>query len=559
MLLLSAAVSNAENRLMAEQTILMDEAQNTEPDFVFEEEIWVNIGKAYWEDPFWQSNSGSLQVYLDMEKSVQHPDTYRVEFITGEYIYIHTDNRSRVFISPYSCTNGAGQVVTVIQSCPENGFNESKYGSLVNGKVTIPGNYFIIYFEGEGYGIGNSSRKCEIIFPEGFENPVSEEEGVFMGIIGFNDELTRKPISLLDENTKQEFTSFVNGLTMGNATLLYYAVDQAIISMLSQKYPSNLSKVMLLTFTDGLDQGSLAMNPQYRTSVGYADYLSRLISATQIKGIPLEAYALGLKSEDVYDDELFMYNLQSLTSDNDHITSVSNISEMQQKLTEIVENLNQESTQRIVTIKVPVMSHGDRYRFTLDHSRSAATNSNIWFEGVFNIDDMSLENVIYNGFSSVSGTKLIAKQEGIKLTFTLNDCRDLNGNILDVDKDGIDQWQFIQSRGIWNHNIENAKADDIDIEEIKSSIAIMFALDCSTSLGDLFPLVKSTANSFIDRLAGGSGETGLEDIIIDANEDIDINDPSVEIYNLQGIRVENPASGIYICRKGLVTKKIVIR
>ncbi|MDE5608273.1 MAG: hypothetical protein K2I64_05005 [Muribaculaceae bacterium] len=145
------------------------------------------------------------------------------------------------------------------------------------------------------------------------------------------------------------------------------------------------------------------------------------------------------------------------------------------------------------------------------------------------------------------------------MIFTLNDCRDINGDILDVEQNGIDQWQYIPSRDIWNHNVENAKADDIDIQNIKSSVAIMFALDCSTSLGDLFPLVQSTANSFIDRLAGGDGGAGIDRIVIDSNISIDISDPDVEIYNLQGIRVLNLIKGIYICRKGNIVKKIFIK
>ena len=432
----------------------------------------------------------------------------------------------------------------------------AKYGTLSNGKVTIPGDCFVYSVSGGSPTTCSSSRKCEITFPEGFNE--LRGDGVFMGIIGFNDEIKTKPISLLNEDSKGEFMSFVDGLQMGNATLLYYAVDQAIGSMKAQGFPKNLSNAILLTFTDGLDQGSLAMKPEYRTSKGYADYLSELIANTNIQGLPLEAYAIGLKSDDVYDDEMFMYNLRSLASNDKNISSVSNIAEMQQKLTELFENLNKQTTQRVVTIKVPMMSHGDKYRFTLDHS-SSATNSSIWFEGVFNIDNMSLDNVTYHGFTSTSGVTLTSKQEGVKLTFTLNDCRDMNGGILDVDQNGIDQWQYIPSRGIWNHNVENAKAEDIDIQNIKSSVAIMFALDCSTSLGNLFPLVKSTANSFIDRLAGGKSETGITEVSIDTDDLLDINDPDIEIYNLQGMRISNPTSGLYIIRKGKVTKKVYVK
>lgn len=511
-------------------------------------------------DPYWTSNNQPIEKDLEIEKSVQHPDRYRVKIYSdADYAIINTENPGKVYISPYSHANSAGTIMTVTQNCAENGMSGSKYGTLTNGKIIIPADCFVSSSSGGNTTTCSSTRKCEITLPDGFDNPLPEDNGVFMGIIGFNDEIKRKPISLLNESSKDEFTSFVNELQTGNATLLYYAVDQAISSMKAQTFPENLSNVILLTFTDGLDQGSLAMKPEYRTSKGYADHLSSLISDTKIQGHTLETYAIGLKSEDVYDDEMFMYNLQSLASKEENISPVNNIDELQQKLTELFENLNQQTTQRVVTIKVPMMSHGDKYRFTLDFSRNSATNSNVWFEGEFDIDNTSLKNVTYHGFTSTSVATLSAKQEGIKLIFTLNDCRDLNGDILDVDQNGIDQWQYIPSRDVWNHNVENAKADDIDIQNIKSSVAIIFALDCSTSLGDLFPLVKSTANSFIDRLAGGSGGAGINDLVIDFNTSIDVSDPSVEIYNLQGIRVSNPKSGIYICRKGNMVKKIVMK
>lgn len=524
-----------------------------------EPENWVKIGQGYWEDPLWSvSDTEPLSGYTDMEKSTRNPGKYRFPITSSVYVTIHAEEANKVYVEPYTLTSG-GTTITVTQMCPENGRSENYYGQLINGQVEIPGNYFRATNESTGQSTTLSAdRRCLIVFPDGFDNPLPEDNGIFMGIVGFNDELTVKPISLLNQDSKNDFTSFVDNLQMGNATLLYYAVDDAISRLSAQTFPENLSNVVLITFTDGLDQGSLAMKPEHRTSRGYASYLADRIAGTSIQGHPLEAYAIGLKSTDVYDDELFIYNLQSLASAEANISPVNNIVELQQKLTTLFENLNRQTTQRVVQIKVPMMSHGDKYRFTLDHTSNNAENSEIWFEGDFNIDDMSLENVVYHGFTSASGVTVKAKQEGIKLLFTLEDCRTPEGEILDVDKDGIDQWQFIASRNIWNHNIENAKAEDIDIQNIKSSVAIIFALDCSTSLGDLFPLVKTTANSFISRLAGDD-ELGVNDISVDRAEKLSIYDPDVEIYNLQGIRVENPGPGLYILRKGNQIQKVVVR
>lgn len=52
-----------------------------------------------------------------------------------------------------------------------------------------------------------------------------------------------------------------------------------------------------------------------------------------------------------------------------------------------------------------MMSHEDTYRFTLDHTTENADNSQLWFEGVFNIDDFSLENIVYHGLTSKQATK----------------------------------------------------------------------------------------------------------------------------------------------------------
>lgn len=528
-------------------------------DYTPEPENWVKIGQGHWQDPIWtNTNSEPFQGYVDMEKSTVNPDKYRFQFTEDGYVVIHAENPDKVYMEPYSDKNTNNQEITIYQKCPENGYQENNYGRLTNGKVEMPGNYFVAVLPDNSNINGSADRICQIIFPDGFDNPLPEDNGVFMGIIGFNESLTTKPISILNQQTKEDFTSFVDNLQMGNATLLYYAVDQAIDKMKAQSFPDNLSNAVLITFTDGLDQGSLAMKPEHRTSRGYAAYLADKIAETKIQKRPLEAYAIGLKSNDVYDDELFLYNLQSLATSEGNISPVNNIAEMQQKLTSLFENLNRQTSQRIVQIKVPMMSHGDKYRFTLDHTSDKAENSNVWFEGDFDIDNMSLENIVYHGMTSTSGNTIRATQDGIKLLFTLNDCRTPDGDILDVDQNGIDQWQYISSREIWNHNVENAKAEDIDIQNIKSSVAIMFALDCSTSLGDLFPMVQSTANSFIRRLAGDDGESGLEAITIEPAETLSVDDPKVEIYNLQGIRVSKPDHGIYILRKGTKVTKVII-
>ncbi len=51
-----------------------------------------------------------------------------------------------------------------------------------------------------------------------------------------------------------------------------------------------------------------------------------------------------------------------------------------------------------------------------------------------------------------------------------------------------------------------------------------------------------------------SGTTGIEGISTDNGADC-----PVEYYNLQGVKVNTPSAGIYICRKGSDIKKVIIR
>lgn len=348
---------------------------------------------------------------------------------------------------------------------------------------------------------------------------------------------------------------------MENATLLYYAVDNAITSIGRPNYPANLSNAVIITFTDGLDQGSLAMKPEQMTSRNYAQYLSDRISSTSINGQQLQAYTIGLKSNDVADDELFMLNLKSLASSPEKALPVTDIEGVKTELTKIYEELYRQTSQRVISIIVPMMSHGDRYRFTLDGTtdQSKVNNSEMWIDGEFDITNFSLNNVQYHGFTSTSVNRIVAEQDGVYIKFTFTDCRTEDGDILEIEKNDIDQWSYISSGNIWQHNVENDKEGKIDIEDVRTSAAVMFVLDCSRSLGELFPVLKETANSFIDRLAGGnSSQTEIKESVSDDKTIIDELFP-IEYFNLQGIRVANPQNGIYIRRQGKKMTKILIQ
>lgn len=410
-----------------------------------------------------------------------------------------------------------------------------------------------VSFTKEDGGTGKPSE------PEGPDYP--NNSGVYMGLISFSDVINYFPISILDNSTESSFVDFINDMEMANATILYYAVDQAVDKMGSLSYPTDLTNAVIITFTDGLDQGSLAKKPEMLTSRNYAKYLFDKISSTNIQGNKLQAYTIGLKGKDVSDDELFMVNLESLSSSAENAHSVEDIDDVKYELDKLYEQLSSQTRQKILSVTVPMMSHGDRYRFTLDSTTAPdkVDSSNLWFEGVFDITNCTFNEIEYHGFTSASGNSITAERNGVYIILTLNDCRNMLDDVLEIEKNDIDQWLYIPSKNTWQHNVENDKEGNIKIEEIHTSAAIMFVLDCSTSLGESFPILKQTAISFIDRLAGNEGGSdGVTEII---GEDVDANEynDGVEYYNMLGIRVKFPHNGMYIKKSGNIARKIYIK
>ena len=93
---------------------------------------------------------------------------------------------------------------------------------------------------------------CKKVKPQD-NTPV--QEGLYLGLVGFNSDLYPMPLGLLNQTTKHNFEDFVDGLSMQNGTILYHAVNTGLNSLTSAKVPDNLINVSVVTFTDGLDQG----------------------------------------------------------------------------------------------------------------------------------------------------------------------------------------------------------------------------------------------------------------------------------------------------------------
>ena len=329
-------------------------------------------------------------------------------------------------------------------------------------------------------------------------------EGVYLGVIGFNDKLTSFDIRKLTSDSKGDFTDFIDDLTASDATALYYADYSALQMMQKYTQPPKLKNVVLVTFTDGLDNASLELdNPGYESRDAYSSGLHSKIMNEKIHGLNVQAYTIGLKGNDVRstDDAMFNSNMNNLASSADNVFLVQNMTEVLSRFSEIADNLNSTST----SVNVDIQINGGRddgqvIRFTFD-GVTAAENSNLYIEATFRRSDpRTLENITYYGFtpgaSSISGTK-----DGVKWHFVFSNLLYANGNtISQTDINRVKLWDKT-SDGSWSKDSEFDQQDKPQVTEDRNSALIMLVLDCTTSLGSDFNKMKQAGNRFVERLA----------------------------------------------------------
>ncbi len=337
--------------------------------------------------------------------------------------------------------------------------------------------------------------------------------GVYMGIIGFNDDLYKKYIGALSNSTKSEFTGFVNNLTAAKATALYHAVNQALNAFQTADLPEDLVNVSLVTFTDGIDNASKVSDDSYSSDDEWTTALNQRINNEKVKDLPITAYAIGLRGDDVTNVTQFNKNLQSLSSSSDNAMEVSNISEVETQLNKIAEDIYNESTINSVSLTIPGgYDDGTRMRFTFDNVTDAAA-STMYIEGTYRLKERMLTDVTYSGLTCSSGTTVKGEQDKVYVTFTFDDVQ--TNTSVAINRSYIDHWYYVSSASYWQINSEFTPDSDSRLEVTRKSAVIMFVLDCSSSLGSDFSTVKTYANNFINKLAGYGNATGFTSIDLD--------------------------------------------
>jgi len=387
-----------------------------------------------------------------------------------------------------SCGNTEATQTSFIDTNPVGGNNYYR----VKAKYDASGNLYTDY---------SQSVMCT------YKTTGGTESGVYLGIIGFNDALYLKDISILNDGTSGSFKSFINNLTMKDNTGLYYAVDNAIGKLQAATLPNDLVNVSIVTFTDGLDNVSTMLNANYtgKDKEIYRNDVKSRINNTKIKNLNITAYSIGIRGNDVQGGAYleFQANLPALASSANNAIEVTNMTDVNNKFSEIAASLKNVSTSQSIQINMPGgYNSGDKMRFTFDNITDA-TKSNLYIEGIYNSNgsSFSLQNVVYKGLKSSSGTTVTGVRSGTVIIFTFeNVLTDAGGSVTTTN---TKHWIMPSSTSQWQPNSEFGKAGDVTTTVTQKSAVIKLVLDCTTSLGTTnFNSMKSAANNFIDVLLG---------------------------------------------------------
>lgn len=329
-----------------------------------------------------------------------------------------------------------------------------------------------------------------------------KDSGLYLGITGFNGDLyhysdDRRYFSLLTSSSASEFKSFVNGLDIDISTVLYYAVDNAVTILEKASFPDDLSKVALVTFTDGLDEGSFAYDSKYSDVTAVSEHLK----SARVDGKQIEAYAIGLRGNDVVDAAKFRSDLIALASSTSNAMEVSNMSEVDAKFQQLASSLYSESSSQSMSLTVPLKPSGVKTRFTFDGGLTNGGTSSYYIEGTWD-DNGNLTKVTYVGLKCSSGNVVssskVADNKTLR-TFTFTDISKTDGS--DVSKDKVQVWNKNTGSSVWTPNSEFDPSKNSETIVEQKSAVIMLVLDCSSSLGDSgLNQIKKTVNTFIDAL-----------------------------------------------------------
>ena len=350
----------------------------------------------------------------------------------------------------------------------------------------------------------------------GNNNPTELPAGMYLGVIGFNQQLYTKPITKLDANAIQQTKQFIDDLPMGGATLLYHAVNTSLDMLATNGIPKDLLNVSIVNFTDGLDEGSYTFS-NYNSGADYLHAVTQRIKTDRVGNKKIGAHTIGIQGNDVesYDMTEFLNNLNGISSQPDedfetYVRYVTNFDEVREAFKEIANKLHQQSTNAMMTVRPPAPDPNTKVRFALDVTTTGPDDvlqSQRYIEGVYITNSNGvgvLTNVKYRGVSSTSGNTVTAvKMDPPFAVFEFEGMIDslTNNPFTNNTISHLSEWKYNANANVWRHNTEFTSSGNTEITNHYFSSLVMLNLDCSQSLGEEnFRKLKDYAKEFVDVL-----------------------------------------------------------
>jgi hypothetical protein len=353
------------------------------------------------------------------------------------------------------------------------------------------------------------------------------EEGIYIGILSFDQTTHDIAVPTLLNSTSR--TTLKNEMdtvytkSASNGTLLYYSVHKALnsIKAMESRLPDNTQSINIITFTDGVDVGSISPilwnnSPlagfDFHDDVTGDEYLTWLheqLVDTQVKNNSITASAYGVAGEDVNlsDMDLFEANIASLaTESGEHNTSIQ-FSELSEKFGEIAAGLidTKTNTSFDLLLTPPSGGNGTVFKMTFDNITDADLSTE-WFTGEYRYSSgtYTLSNLQYDGIESQEGysplpSSLTGTVVGSEVKYHF-DSLNLLGIPL-TERNTVQQWFKNPSASNWQHNGEYDKGDAASSTTEQSTAVIYLILDSSRSLSESNAgEIRNAAKSFIDVL-----------------------------------------------------------
>ncbi|MDR1902189.1 MAG: VWA domain-containing protein [Treponema sp.] len=342
--------------------------------------------------------------------------------------------------------------------------------------------------------------------------------GVYVGIVTFGNEVRDitdyYPVYLgsyayWDENGDTQYGYGADDLKAvldkytraGNdGTKLYYAINKTLDNIKNKEaaFPNSLDAVYMITFTDGLDEGSAAAAGD-DTEAEYKTATEERIKSFTVRSKNITAYSVGLAATDktAPDSDDFAEALKGLAGGEDSNKTIitDGYDKLAEELATKATSLDITTTTSAITFTSAAYANRDIVRWTFDDAASGG-DSTSWIEGTI---AKSGNNYVFEDMKASAGVTA-----RVELTYRPSTSqvtvRIFNATGVTFNKDFFKQWK--KKGNAYQASYEYSSGTATQNQETeKKSVIIYLLLDNSRSISDGdINKVRAAAKAFIDAL-----------------------------------------------------------